>query len=46
LSCRGIEVSFQKKIQSQANNLFPSVGATFPLVVCLTKYSNLSPWVA
>jgi len=31
-----------KKIGLQRNNLFPGVGATFLLVVCLSKYFNLT----
>jgi len=38
-------VSFQKEIETSANNLFSDVGATFLFLVCLTKYLNLSLWV-
>ena len=34
-----------KKIEMSANNLFTGVGATFLLVVCLTKYFDLYLWV-
>jgi hypothetical protein len=34
-----------KKIERSTNNPFPDVGATFLLVVCLSKYLKLSLWV-